>query len=89
MSKSHEIKNDIWNFLLSKGFTVSRHSNKILHSPNPLEEMKYAFGKINLKKWSHGIKRYSIPFSRLEVKDGKIQIKPKKIKVQETEIEVK
>ena len=84
---THEIKNDIWNLLLSKGFKISTHSAKILHHPE--QAIKYRFGKNNLQKFRGGIKVASVPFSRLEIKDGKITKKTQKIKILGSEIEVK
>lgn len=92
MNKTHEIKNDIWNLLLSKGYNLSSHSNKILKLLDPKYpgmEIKYRFGKNNLQKFRSGLKVASIPFSRLEIRDGKITKKVKKIKILGTEIEVK
>lgn len=90
--KTQETKEAIWNNLISRGYKLSSHSNKILRFPDPKypgEEIKYRFGKNNLLKFRMGSKVASVPFSRLEIKDGKIVKKAEKVKVLGTEIEVK
>ena len=79
------IKEQIWNLLVLKGFKVSSHSNIILRkeievkNPDIKSEhltishiIKYKFGSNNLQKFTNNFKNYSIPFCHLTIIDGKI-----------------
>ena len=84
--KKKNIREEIWDLLVSKGYEVSSHSSVILkkefevnrtdHSTGkPMKTVfvrKYRFGKNNLQKFTGSIKGWSIPFCRLVVREGKI-----------------